>query len=102
MINRANRQLLLALFWFVSAYLAIGMVGSWDWAWRCAWLNLIIGMIALLIATRSPLGERLFYEGPLGDEDSLWLVGVLWAIPAAITFLAVLWWLMWQLGIFDW
>jgi hypothetical protein len=67
MTHRVSRQLLLALFWFTSAYLAVGVLGSWEWAWRCGWLNLIIGMVGLLMVARSTLVERLFYEGPRGD-----------------------------------
>jgi hypothetical protein len=39
MINRVKWQLVFTLFWFGSAYLATGALLSWEWAWRCAWLN---------------------------------------------------------------
>jgi hypothetical protein len=42
----------------------------------CAWFNLIIGLVSLLLVTRSELGDRLFYEGPKGDEEGLWLIGL--------------------------
>ena len=38
MLNRIKWQLVLASFWFVSAYLAMGALLPWEWAWRCAWL----------------------------------------------------------------
>jgi hypothetical protein len=75
MINRTKLQLLLALFWFVSAYLAAGALLPWEWAWRCAWLNLIIGMVGLLVVTWTKFGERMFYEGPKGDEDGMHVAG---------------------------
>jgi hypothetical protein len=101
-MNRIKLQLILAAFWFVSAYLAIDALFPWEWAWRCAWLNLIIGMLALLWITRTEFGDRMFYQGPQGEEDSWWPVGILWAIPVAIFFLAIIWWLIRLLGIFDW
>lgn len=101
MINRAKLQLILATFWFVSAYLAIGALLPWEWAWRCAWLNLIIGLIGLLLATRTQVGDRMFYQGPKGNEDNLWQVGLLWAIPMVIFFLAFAWWTLRLLGLFD-
>ncbi len=101
MINMVKLQLILALFWFVSAYLAIGALLPWEWAWRCAWLNLIIGMLALLGVTRTAYGNRMFYIGPKGDEDGLWAVGVLWAIPIVILFWAAIWWGLRLFGLFD-
>jgi hypothetical protein len=73
-MNRIKLQLILAAFWFVSAYLAIDALFPWEWAWRCAWLNLIIGMLALLWITRTEFGDRMFYQGPQGEEDSWWPV----------------------------
>ena len=102
MKNRFSLQLVLALFWFLSAFLAVGALTSWEWGWRCAWLNLIIGMLSLLFVTRTKLGERLFYEGPRGNEDNLWQIGLLWAIPMVIFFLAGIWWAMRLLGLFKW
>ncbi len=102
MIPRIKLQLTFALFWFASAYLATGALTNWTWTWRCAWLNLIIGLVGLLLITRTELGERIFYQGPRGDEDGLWLVGVLWALPIVGFFLALLWWVARLLGIFNW
>jgi hypothetical protein len=101
MINRTKLQLFLAIFWFVSAYLAAGALLPWEWAWRCAWLNLIIGMTGLLLVTWTKFGERMFYEGPKGDEDGMWQVGMLWAVPVVILFLAVVWWIARLVGLFD-
>ncbi len=102
MINRIKWQLVLALFWFVSAYLAMGAVLSWTWAWRCAWFNVIIGMIALLLVTRTEEGNRIFYRGPTGDRPGLLQVGILWSMPVVGLLVASLWWLMRLLGIIDW
>ncbi len=102
MNHRIKWQLVLALFWFVSAYLAIGAILPWEWAWRCAWLNVIIGMIGLLLATQTERGNRLFYKGPRGDEPGLFQVGLLWAIPLVGLIAAGFWWVLRLLGIFDW
>lgn len=102
MSHRIKLQLTLALFWFLSAYLAMGALVSREWAWRCAWLNLIIGMLGLLAATRTSFGDRMFYQGPKGDEDSLWLIGVLWALPLVGFFLALLWWVARLIGLLTW
>jgi hypothetical protein len=70
--------------------------------WRCAWFNLLIGMLALLWITRTEFGDRMFYQGPQDDEDVWSVVGALWAIPIAIFCLAIIWWLMRSLGLFGW
>jgi hypothetical protein len=101
MTGRFKLQLLLALFWFLSVYLAVGAIVPWTWAWRCAWLNLIIGMLALLWITRTDVGDRLFYKGPEGNEPGRLEVAVLWAVPVVVLFLAVIWWTMRLLGFFD-
>jgi hypothetical protein len=102
MINRLKLQLLLALFWFASVYVAMGALLSWEWAWRCAWFNLIIGMLGLLLVTRSKDGDRLFYQGPKDDEPGRWEIAVLWALPTAWLFAAGIWWLLRLVGIFSW
>lgn len=102
MINRIKLQLALAFFWFLSAYLTVGAVLPWEWAWRCAWFNLIIGMVSLLLITRTKEGDSIFYKGPQRDRPGLLQVALLWAIPIAGLFIASLWWFMRLLGIFDW
>ncbi len=102
MLNRIKLQIALALFWFVSAYLAIGALLPWSWAWNCAWINVILGLVGLLLVTRTELGERLFYEGPKGDEPGLLQIGCLWLIPAVGLVLASIWWLMRLLGFYNW
>lgn len=102
MIQRIKLQLILALFWFVTAYLAMSAIVPEIWAWRCAWLNLVIGLLGLLIVTRTDGGDRLFYRGLQPGEPGRWQVGVLWAIPMVILFLAGLWWLARLLGLYDW
>ena len=81
MLNRVRWQVLLALFWFGSVYLALGAFLPWAWAWRCAWLNLMAGLVGLLWLTRSERGDRLFYHGPRGDEPGSVLVALLWSLP---------------------
>lgn len=102
MKNRVVQQLLLAMFWFFSAYTAVMALLPEEWAWRCAWLNLIIGMLGLLFVTRTRLGDRLFYEGPKGEESGSWRAGLLWAVPIVIFFLAIIWWLARLVGFYDW
>ncbi len=101
-MNRVKLQLILAVFWFVSAYLAVGALLPWEWAWRCAWLNLIIGLIALLLVTRTEEGERLFYIGPQDNEISSFAVALLWSVPMVVLCMAGIWWIMRLLGIFHW
>jgi len=101
MINRLKLQLILALFWFASAYLATAALIPWEWAWRCAWLNLIVGMVSLLLITRTDRGERLFYQGPADDEPGSFIVLFLWSIPVIMLIWAILWWLMRWLGLFN-
>lgn len=99
-------QLILAMFWFISAYLAVGALlpawSSWEWAWRCAWLNLIIGMLGLLLVTRTAEGDRVFYQGPEDGKPGLIRVALLWTIPAVGLCLALIWWLARLIGIFYW
>lgn len=102
MLGRINRQVILAAFWFLSAYLAIGAVLPWEWAWRCGWLNLILGMVGLLLVTHNPYGDKLFYKGPAGDEPGLIQIALLWTLPIVGLVVAVIWWLMRLLGLFDW
>ncbi len=102
MINRIKWQLVLALFWFFSAYLAVSALFPGVWAWRCAWLNVIIGMIGLLWVTQTERGDRIFYQGPRKDEPGLFLAGLLWAIPITGFFIASLWWIMRLLELIDW
>lgn len=102
MSSRIKRQLALALFWFISAYLASGALLPWTWAWRCAWINVIIGLIGLLLVTRTDRGDRLFYQGPLGDEPGLLRIALLWAIPFVGLFTAIIWWTLRLLGLFNW
>jgi hypothetical protein len=101
MLNRIKLQLLLAMFWFISAYLAIGAVLPWEWAWRCGWLNVIIGLVGLLLITITERGDRLFYKGPEGEEPGSLRVGLLWAIPIVGLLVAGLWWFLRLLGIFN-
>lgn len=102
MINRIKLQLVLALFWFISAYLAMGALLPWQWAWRCAWFNLIIGMVCLLLVTHTEEGDRIFYKGPQGDRPGLLQIGLLWAVPIVGLLVASFWWLLRLLGIFNW
>lgn len=102
MINRIKLQLILASFWFLSAYLAIGAVLPWTWAWRCALINVIIGLVGLLLVTKTKIGDRLFYEGPKGDRPGLIQIGMLWAFPVVGFMVAILWWLLRLLGIYNW
>lgn len=101
-MNRVKLQLTLALFWFVSVYLAMGALISWEWAWRCGLANLIVGLIGLILITRTEEGERLFYQGPQGNEPGQWQVAMLWVLPMFWVAAAGIWWLMRLLGIFNW
>ena len=101
MLNRVKLQLILASFWFVSVYLALGALVPWQWAWRCAWLNLIIGMVGLLMVTRSDDGDRIFYNGPRENESGRFIIAVLWALPAFWFAASLIWWVMRLLGVFD-
>lgn len=101
-MNRVKRQVILAAFWFITTFIAAGALIPWEWAWRCAWLNLIIGLVSLLLLTRTELGDRMFYKGPQPGESGLWQVGLLWAIPVVILFWAILWWVARLLGFYDW
>jgi hypothetical protein len=102
MLNRISRQLILAVFWFLSAYFAIGAVLPWEWAWRCAWFNLIIGMAGLLLVTGTREGDKLFYEGPAGDQPGRLSIALLWTLPPVGFIVAAIWWLMRLIGFFDW
>ena len=102
MLNRISHQLVLAIFWFLSAYLTIAAVLPWEWAWRCGWLNLLLGMVGLLLVTSNSEGDRLFYKGPVGDEAGRFQIGLLWALPAVGFVVAAIWWLMRLIGSFDW
>jgi hypothetical protein len=101
MINRIKWQLLLALFWFGSAYVAVAALGSWTWAWRCAWINLILGLLGLLLATRTDEGERLFYVGPKEDEEGSVLIAILWGIPLVVFLIASFWWMLRVLNVLS-
>ena len=94
MNKRLILPLLLASFWFFSVYLAVGAWLSWVWAYRCALVNLIIGMLALLLVTQDERRERLFYEGPKGDEDSSLLIAIMWGLPFAWWGFALVWWII--------
>lgn len=107
MLNRIKLQLLLAGFWFISAYLAVGALlpvewSAWEWAWRCAWLNVVIGLLGLLLVTRREKGDRVFYIGPDRDQPGFIQVALLWTIPAVGFCMALIWWLARLLGIFNW
>lgn len=102
MLNRISRQLILGLFWFGSAYLAIAAVLPWEWAWRCGWLNLIIGMMGLLLITQTREGDDLFYRGPREGRSGSFVIALVWALPVVGLMVAVLWWIMRLLGFFNW
>ena len=63
---------------------------------------MIIGLLGLLLITRSEEGDRIFYKGPQGDEPGWWIIGFLWALPVSWLAAAGIWWLLRLLGIFDW
>lgn len=100
-MNRVKRQVILAAFWFITTFIAAGALIPWEWAWRCAWLNLIIGLLGLLLTTRTEHGDRLFYQGPRGDEPGSLLVATLWGLPVFWLALAILWWVVRLLGLFT-
>ncbi|MDX1521224.1 MAG: hypothetical protein R3264_06330 [Anaerolineae bacterium] len=102
MLNRIKVQVTLALFWFASAYLAMGAIISWEWAWRCAWFNMIIGLVGLLFLTRTETLDRFFYRGPGANEPGYLLGGFLWIVPIIGFFVAGLWWILRLIGIFNW
>ena len=102
MLNRISRQLILAFFWFASAYLALKIVLPQAWAWRCAWLNLLIGLVGLLLITSSREGEQVFYHNPLKNVRRLVSVILLWTVPPVGFTLALVWWSMWLLGFLEW
>ena len=101
MLNRVRWQQLFALFWFGSVYLALGALLSWEWAWRCAWLNLIVGLVGLLWVTHRETGDHLFYHGPGGAEPGSWQIAFLWGLPVFWLAVATLWWLLRLLGLFS-
>lgn len=102
MTNRVRKQLLLGLFWFGSAYLAVGALSSWEWAWRWGLINLIMGMLGLLVVTRTEKSDSLFYTGSRGEVWHSSIVVVLWFIPVAILFIASVWWLVKLLEALRW
>jgi hypothetical protein len=101
MLNRISRQIILALFWFASAYLALNALLPQAWAWRGAWLNLLIGMVGLLLITGSREGDLVFYYNPLKNVRGLVRVVLLWTVPPVGFTLALVWWSMWLIGFFD-
>jgi len=63
-------------------------------------IGLLIGLIALVIVTRTERGRRMFYEGPTEEEEGDVLVGCLWVITLelfAVALLAGVIWVILQL-----
>jgi hypothetical protein len=90
------------MFWFSSAYLLIGGLLSWEWAWRCGLINLIIGMLGLLLITRTAEGDRLFYLAPRVQQKNSRAIIMLWSIPIVVLFIASIWWMIYLLEMIDW
>jgi hypothetical protein len=59
-------------------------------------------MLGLLLLTRTEEGDRIFYKGPEGNQPGRLEMAVLWALPVAWLFLAIIWALMRLLGVFNW
>jgi hypothetical protein len=91
--------LVLAGFWGISG-LVIGagvdaLVGG-NLMVPCASLNVIIGLLLLLMTTRSERARRIFYEGPRGNEEGIIGLAFLWAVPIVLVFLGIFWWVLAQ------
>ncbi len=83
-----------ALWWF-SGYAMIKSLGFENvWATICGSLNMSIGLIGLIIITRTPRGWRIFYEGPHPDEEGYLPIGLLFALPLGALLWAIVIWLV--------
>jgi hypothetical protein len=95
--------LLLAFFWFGTAYYAGEALIS-SWGLQCGLVSLITGLIGLAIINRTEEGRRLLYEGQSDDEDIGCIKIMVWlgiALPFTLFVMGTLWWIMRLLGFFS-
>lgn len=89
-----------AILWMGSGWLlgmAIAALFSIQWIGECMWLSLGIGMLLLLLSTRTEEQQAVLYEGAEKEnEDELSLTALLVGLPVTMIFIAILWWLMAQ------
>jgi hypothetical protein len=91
--------LALAAFWGVSGLmvgLGIRAILGAEVVFTCALLNVIMGLLLLLLTTRSERARRIFYEGPRGNEEGVIGLAFLWAVPIVLVFLGLFWWALGQ------
>lgn len=87
--------LALAALWGLSGY-ALGIaLGYFGFSYPplktiIASSNIVIGMLMLKGIISTPRGDRLFFNGPTGDEDGDPRIGCLWGLPLTFLFLAIL------------
>jgi|JFJP01.1.fsa_nt_gi hypothetical protein len=86
-IHDAGWIIILALFWAISGYVigaAFEYVGvPYRVGLMLASVNVIIGMLLLKGVISDSFGDRMFFEGPKGNDDGGDIrVGCLWLIPA--------------------
>jgi uncharacterized membrane protein len=101
-MNRYLRDLVLILaltgLWAFSGYLigsvldVFGITG-YPFGIIGASINVIIGLLWLKGIIRDPVGDRLFFEGPSGDESGDLRIGCLWAMPVVLAFIGLFLWL---------
>gem|GEM_PF-4802294 len=55
-------------------------------------INLIIGMLWLRHVISDPIGDQMFFIGPVGDQDGDIRVGCLWVSPIILSFYSLIIW----------
>lgn len=91
--------LALATLWWLGGWVAGAGLSAFfgvTWALQCASLNVVAGLLMLLWITRDKEAQRIFYEGPEGNEPGMPVIAFLWVLPLSLMFAGVIWWLMGQ------
>jgi type IV secretory pathway TrbL component len=89
-----------AILWMGSGWLlgmALAALFGIQWIGECMWLSLGIGMLLLLLSTRTEQQQAVLYDNAEKEnDDTLSLAALLVGLPVSMVFIAILWWLMAQ------
>lgn len=87
-----------SFLWFAAGY-TVGLAANAITtlpiaAWQSGVAGLLLGLVGLASVTRTEHGRRIFYEGPAENEEGIFDIGCLWAVPGVVLIISLVAWVV--------
>ncbi len=90
----------IAALWFASGYVLVVGINAYFGIpafalspFLCGLGNLILGLLSLLVLTRSPKSAHLFYNRQEEEDAGSSWIGLFWLVPPVLFLIGVVLWL---------